>query len=208
MESIKNVFCIGRNYTEHVKELHNKQPDQPVVFSKPTHSLILANNNVVALPENRGDIHYEVELVIKLARDYTKGSKVDDIVDEMALGIDLTMREVQDELKKQRYPWLISKGFPNSAIVSKFIKFPGEQACTDKQFSLFINEQEVQSGNISEMIFDLNEIIEFIGLHTGLKKGDVIFTGTPAGVGPLKDEDHLALKWGKEELGSCVINFN
>lgn len=207
METIKNIYCVGRNYIEHVKELQNQIPDSPVIFSKPTHALTRADGSTIHLPDDKGDVHYEAELVIHIADSYSSEKTVDEMVDKMALGLDLTLRDVQQQLKDQSYPWLLSKGFTNSAIISEFIPFPGVEQCTEENFSLLINEKLVQEGNISQMMFDLQTLIHFIGKNLGLHKGDIIFTGTPSGVGPLKNDDKLSLQWGQQQLGSCTVNY-
>lgn len=207
MDRVRNIYCVGRNYVKHVKELQNKVPDKPVIFNKPTHAIVEADGVTINLPNDKGEVHYEVELVIKIGEDYAPEKTVDQLVDEMAIGLDLTLREVQQELKEQGYPWLLSKGFPKSAIISKFISFPGLEECTKQNFSLIINEKMVQEGNVTQMIFDLSTLIRYIGDNFGIKQGDIIFTGTPPGVGPLKNKDHLSLKWGQRELGNCMIEL-
>lgn len=207
MNTIRNIYCVGRNYVEHVKELQNKIPDKPVIFSKTTHSLVKADGSLIELPNNKGEVHYEVELVVKMGEDYAPEKAVDQLIDEMAIGLDLTLRDVQQELKEQGYPWLLSKGFPNSAIISEFIDFPGVDECKKQNFSLRINDKIVQEGNIAQMIFDMESLLRFIGDNLGLGKGDIIFTGTPSGVGPLNNKDHLSLRWGQQELGSCTIGL-
>jgi len=207
MNTIKNIFCIGRNYSEHIKELHNETPEKPVVFNKPTHALVKADGRSIQLPNGQGEIHHEVEVVIKLARDYEVGSTVDDLVEKMAIGLDLTLRDVQQTLKDQGHPWLLSKGFPNSAVLSRFIRFPGMEASKQQSFSLLVNDKKVQHGYMKDMLFDLHQLITYIGTNFGLKKDDVIFTGTPSGVGPLHDGDQLSLKWNDAEVGSCSIEM-
>lgn len=204
---IRNIYCVGRNYISHAKELNNAIPTSPFLFSKPTHAIVEANGQDVFLPGDRGPVHYEVELVIHIGQDYRKGITVDEIVDGMAIGIDFTLRDVQSELKEKRYPWLLAKGFPNSALLTKFIEFPGEEACKNMNFSLLKNNEEVQVGNISNLIFNLQTIIDFSAKHFGLGKGDIIFTGTPEGVGPVFDGDKLSLKWGEETLGQSIVKL-
>lgn len=204
---IQNIFCIGRNYEKHIEELHNQKPDRPVVFSKPTHALAMADGKTITLPAEQGAVHYETELVIKMARDFEVGTHVDELVHEMAIGLDLTLRDVQQTLKDKGHPWLLAKGFPNSAILGRFFAFPGMSACSEKTFSLLLNDKKVQEGCIRDMIFDLNEQIDHIGRNFGLKTGDILFTGTPSGVGPLKDKDSLKLIWDREEVGNCEINM-
>lgn len=205
MNKISNIYCVGRNYAEHAKELQNEVPTSPIIFSKPTHALAEATGQELILPGNRGSIHFETEIVIKMGKPYEKGIKVDEMVEGMAIGIDFTLRDVQSELKKKGQPWLLAKGFPNSALVSKFIPFPGFEEMKRIDFSLLKNGEKVQQGNIKNMIFDLQTIIDFIALNFGLGEGDLIFTGTPEGVGPVRDKDHLELLWGTSVLGQCFI---
>ena len=205
MKDIRNIFCVGRNYAEHAKELNNDVPTSPFLFTKPTHALAVADGGTIRLPKDSGSIHYEAELVLHISKPYEKGIRVDDIVDLMALGIDFTLRDIQSELKKKGHPWLRAKGFKNSAVLTRFIDFPGFAACKETDFVLLKNGDEAQHGNISDMIFDLQTLIDFTGEHFGLDEGDVIYTGTPSGVGPASSGDHFTLKWGQEELGTFTI---
>lgn len=207
MDDVKNIYCVGRNYVEHVKELKNKIPDDPVIFSKPTHALTKADGSTIVLPSDKGNIHYEVELVVHIAEKYSPEKTVDQMIDKMAVGLDLTLRDVQQKLKEEGYPWLLSKGFHNAAIITDFIPFPGEEKCAEENFSLSINDRVVQEGNISLMMFDLQTQLHYIGQNLGLDRGDIIFTGTPSGVGPLQHHDELSLFWGNEQLGSCTISI-
>ena len=133
--------------------------------------------------------------------------KVDEVIESMGIGIDFTLREVQSELKKKGHPWLLAKGFPNSAIVSEFVVFPGIEEIKKVDFMLIKNGEKVQQGNIKNMIFDLQTIVNFTALHFGLGEGDIIFTGTPEGVGPVLDGDHLSLVWDNKVLGECCIKL-
>ncbi|GIM47067.1 fumarylacetoacetate hydrolase [Collibacillus ludicampi] len=207
MESIRNIFCVGRNYRLHAEELGNEVPKSPFLFNKPTHALVEANGQEILLPGDRGAIHHEVEFVIHIARTYKKGMNVEDVVDRMALGIDFTLRDVQSELKKKGHPWLLAKGFLNSAVITAFRPFPGVEACRNIDFSLLKNGELVQKGYLRDMLFDLQTIIEFTSEHFGLGEGDIIYTGTPAGVGPVANGDRLTLNWGEEALGECTIKM-
>lgn len=207
MNEIRNIYCVGRNYRLHAAELGNKVPDAPFLFLKPTHALIRASGQEIVLPGDHGDVHHEVEFVIHISRPYKNGMQVDDVVDQMALGIDMTLRDVQNEVKKAGKPWLIAKGFPNAAVITDFRPFPGVDMCTQTDFALTMNGEVVQRGNIRDMVFGLHEIIAFVTDRFGLGTGDVIFTGTPAGVGPLSDGDRLELIWGKEILGACTVRL-
>lgn len=207
LNSIKNIVCVGRNYVQHAHELNNAVPQTPLLFTKPTHALAEANGREIIFPGDRGQIQYEVELVFHIARGYELGIKVDDLVDQMAIGIDFTLRDVQTELKGKGYPWVLAKGFINSAVITPWQPFPGLKAMMDFDFSLDKNGQEVQRGNMKNMIFDLPTIIEYTAKHLGLGQGDIIFTGTPAGVGPVLDGDMFTCKLADEEIGNCMIKL-
>lgn len=207
LNKVNNIYCVGRNYAAHAKELQNEVPASPIVFSKPTHALAEAAGQEVLLPSNRGSIHFETEIVLRMRKPYEKGIQVNEIVESMAIGIDFTLRDVQSELKKKGQPWLLAKGFPNSALVSKFIPFPGVEEIKEIDFSLLKNGKKVQQGNIKNMIFDLQTIIDFTALNFGVGEGDLIFTGTPEGVGPVTDKDHLKLLWGNSVLSECFIKL-
>ncbi|WP_054950273.1 fumarylacetoacetate hydrolase family protein [Numidum massiliense] len=204
---IGNIYCVGRNYALHAAELGNEVPKEPFLFSKPTHALVRADGREITLPGKRGEVHHEIEFVVHIAKPYTEGLAVEDVVDEMALGIDFTLRDVQSKLKKKGHPWLLAKGFPNSAAITTFRSFPSIVSCEQTDFSLYKNGEQVQKGNIGEMLFDLQHIIAFTAEHFGLGRGDIIFTGTPAGVGPVADGDHLDLCWGTETLGTCTVRL-
>lgn len=208
MNKINNIYCVGRNYAAHAKELQNEVPSSPMLFSKPTHALVKGDGQEVLFPGDRGSIHFETEVVLKIGKPYEKGIKADEIVDSMAIGIDFTLRDVQSELKKKGHPWLLAKGFPNSALVSKFIPFPGVEEMKKIDFSLVKNGETVQQGNIGNMIFDFQTVIDFTAQNFGLGEGDLIYTGTPEGVGKVKDKDHLTLLWGYSILGECYIKLD
>lgn len=208
MNKINNIYCVGRNYAAHAKELQNEVPASPMLFSKPTHALVKGDGQGVLFPSDRGSIHYETEIVIRICRPYEQGIKAEEIVDSMAIGIDFTLRDVQSELKTKGHPWLLAKGFPNSALVSNFIPFPGVEEMKKIDFSLVKNGEKVQQGNIKNMIFDFQTIIEFTAQNFGLGEGDLIYTGTPEGVGHVNDNDHLTLLWGGSVLGECFIKLD
>ena len=208
LNSIKNIVCVGRNYVQHAHELNNAVPQTPLLFTKPTHALAEANGREIIFPGDRGQIQYEVELVFHISRGYELGIKVDDLVDQMAIGIDFTLRDVQTDLKGKGYPWVLAKGFINSAVISPWLPFPGLKAMMNLDFSLDKNGQEVQRGNMKNMIFDLPTVIEYTAKHLGLGQGDIIFTGTPAGVGPVLDGDLFSCKLADKELGNCIIKLS
>ncbi|WP_128660360.1 fumarylacetoacetate hydrolase family protein [Paenibacillus sp. 598K] len=202
---IRNVYCVGRNYGKHAEELGNDVPDSPMIFMKPTHAIVPLDDQVISLPGRYGDVHYEAELVVRIGGRYKPGLAVEALIDSFALGLDLTLREVQTVLKQDRHPWLRAKGFAGSAPLTAFRPFEGLDALTETSFALRINDEERQRGALRDAIFGLPELFEHIGTHYGLDEGDLIFTGTPAGVGKLGDGDELALYWDDLREGGCRI---
>ncbi|WP_135554182.1 fumarylacetoacetate hydrolase family protein [Paenibacillus cymbidii] len=201
--AIRNIYCVGRNYREHAAELGNAVPEAPMLFMKPSHAAAAMDGSAITLPAGHGAIHYEAEVVLHVGRDYREGLTVDELVDRFALGLDMTLREVQDTLKKKGQPWLAAKGFRGSAPLGPFRPFPGAAAIRDTSFALKRNGEEVQRGTTGMMIFDLQTIVDYCAMHYGLGEGDLIFTGTPAGVGAVADGDRFELLWDGEEAGSC-----
>ncbi|WP_121615314.1 fumarylacetoacetate hydrolase family protein [Virgibacillus halodenitrificans] len=202
---INNIFCVGRNYAKHAAELGNKVPTKPMIFSKPTHSLVHADGKVIPYPADQGDIHHELEIVLYIGKPVSEDSSVDEVVTQMALGLDLTLRDVQTDLKKKGHPWLLAKGFKNAAIYTDFWDFPGVTACAETAFSLRQDGMEVQKGNVKSMIFPFKDLIQYIHKQFGLSEGDIIYTGTPEGVGPISDGETYELVWGEEVKGSFVV---
>lgn len=185
------VIAVGRNYAEHTKELNNKIPNQPVIFLKPD-TAVLKNNQPFYYPDFSSNIHYEVELVVKISKEGKHIAKkfAYKYYDEIGLGIDFTARDVQQTLKQNGLPWEIAKAFDNSAAISLFLP-KSDLDLGNLNFSLLINNEPKQQTNTSEMLFTINDIIAFASQYFTLKKGDLIFTGTPAGVGPIQIGDHL-----------------
>ncbi|PIF06131.1 MAG: 2-hydroxyhepta-2,4-diene-1,7-dioate isomerase [Draconibacterium sp.] len=187
------IICIGRNYVEHARELNNDIPDEPVFFMKPDTAL-LRNNDPFYIPDWTNDVHYEIELVLKINR---IGRSIEEkfahrYFGEIGLGIDFTARDIQNKLKNKGLPWEKSKAFDRSAVISSaFIdktELPEQDAV---KFSLHVNGSPVQKGVSNLMIFGFGEIISHVSKYVTLKIGDLIYTGTPAGVGPVKIGDHL-----------------
>lgn len=203
---IRNVYCIGRNYALHAKELGNDVPTEPMVFMKPTHALV-SPEGVISFPTNQGEIHHEVELVVKLSQHYSPTLPLAQVIDSYALGIDFTLRDKQSELKKKGHPWLVAKGFHNSGILSSWNPF-NEQEWNASSFGLTINGNPVQHGTPNDMIFDLKTLMNYIHEHLGLGAGDIIYTGTPAGVGPIAHNDKLTLKLNNEIVGEFTVELN
>jgi len=188
------IICIGRNYSEHIKELNNETPDEPVIFIKPD-SALLRNNAPFFIPDFSNDIHHEVELVIKINKlgKHIPLEFANDYYTEIGLGIDFTARDVQSKLKEKGLPWEKAKGFDHSAVISKFIPIQNYNL-SDLNFSLTKNDILVQEGNTKQMIHNIDEIIAHVSQYFTLKIGDYIFTGTPAGVGNVNTNDHLVGK--------------
>ena len=187
------IICIGRNYVAHAKELKNEIPDEPVFFMKPDSSL-LRNNDPFYIPDWTKEVHHEIELVIKINR---IGKNIDKrfahrYFDEIGLGIDFTARDIQNKLKEKGLPWEKAKAFDQAAVLSNVFfdknDFPDQHNIA---FKLEINEKLVQEGNSKLMIFSFEEIISNVSKYVTLKIGDLIYTGTPAGVGPVRIGDHL-----------------
>jgi len=188
---MKNI-CIVLNYRRHAIEMGRPFPDEPVVFLKPD-SAILKNNKPFFLPDFSSEIHYEMEVVVKISR-LGKGilpKFAPRYYDEITAGIDITARDLQAKLSKAMLPWEISKCFDGAAPIGKFIPVSSIDDIGNLGFRLEINDKTVQQGSTSDMIFDINQIISYVSRFFTLKTGDLIFTGTPSGVGPLKRNDHL-----------------
>ncbi|NMO95396.1 fumarylacetoacetate hydrolase family protein [Paenibacillus lemnae] len=205
IEPVRNVYCVGRNYRLHAAELGNAVPEEPMIFLKPTHAVALMDGSRLALPQDRGSLHFEGEIVIRIAKSYEAGMSVDELVDAMSLGIDFTLRDVQSVIKEKGHPWTAAKGFKNAAPLAPWIPFPGNKAVKETPFTVLKNGSQVQWGKASDMIFSLQEIVDYVGRHYGLAEGDIIFTGTPEGVGPAEAGDNFELFWNEKSMGSCMI---
>ena len=180
------IICIGRNYVEHAKELKNPVPTKPMFFVKPDTALL--RTNMFYIPPFSNNIHYELELVVKIKKVGKSISKrfAHKYYDEISLGLDLTARDLQEECKEKRMPWEIAKGFDSSAPIGKWYQ---KKDLKSLDFYLLKNGEKVQEGNPSQMVFDVDSIIEYVSKFMTLKKGDLIFTGTPSGVGKIEVND-------------------
>ena len=186
------IICIGRNYIDHIKELSNQKPMNPVVFLKPDSSVIAKNQNFI-IPSFSNEIHHEVELVIKINK---VGKHIDKsfshkYYDEIGLGIDFTARDIQNNLKEKGHPWEKSKAFDNSCMVGKFLKKEKLEDISKIEFSLIKNNELVQSGRSNDMLWKIDELISYVSQYFTLKIGDLIFTGTPSGVSKVESGDIL-----------------
>ena len=180
------IICIGRNYVEHAKELNNPVPTKPMFFVKPDTSLL--RTHMFYIPPFSNNIHYELELVVKIKKVGKSISKrfAHKYYDEISLGLDLTARDLQEECKEKGMPWEIAKGFDSSAPIGKWYQ---KKDLKSLDFYLLKNGEKVQEGNPSQMVFDVDSIIEYVSKFMTLKKGDLIFTGTPSGVGKMEVND-------------------
>ncbi len=186
------IIAIGRNYAEHIEELKNESPTAPVVFLKPD-TAVLKNNAPFFHPDFSENIHHEVELVLKINKEgkYIKKEFAHRYFEEIGIGIDFTARDLQDQCKAKGLPWEIAKAFNGSAPVGEFLPVSEFKDFNDINFHLLINGELRQKGNTSMMLFDFGVIIEYVSQFFTLKKGDLIFTGTPAGVGKVNIGDRL-----------------
>jgi len=186
------IICVGRNYKKHAEELNNEIPKEPVLFIKSDNS-ILQKRNPFFIPEFSNDVHFEVELIVKINK---SGKHISEkfahrYYDEIGLGIDFTARDLQNELKKKGLPWEKSKSFDGSCVVGKFINKDELGDLKNITFSLHKNEVRVQEGNSGHMLCDIDALIAYISKYFTLKIGDLIFTGTPEGVGKVENGDQL-----------------
>ena len=186
------IIAIGRNYAAHIAELNNEKPDEPVIFTKPDTSL-LKNNAPFYYPDYSNDIHYEVEIILRICKEGKSISPkfAHKYFDAIGLGIDFTARDLQSKAKEKRLPWALAKGFNGSAPISDFVPISEFKDLKDLNFSLKVNNNIKQQGNTKLMLFSFEEIIVYISKFITLKQGDIIFTGTPEGVGPVQIGDKL-----------------
>jgi len=200
------IIAIGRNYIDHAKELNNPVPKEPIFFLMPETAL-LRNNQPFFYPDFSSDIHYELEIVIKLNRLGKTISKKYALryYSEIALGIDFTARDLQQKCKEKGLPWEISKSFDGAAPISQFVSLDKFESINNINFRLELNGKIVQQANTSEMIFPVDELISYVSQFMTIKIGDLLFTGTPAGVGPVKIGDRLTAYLEDEKMLDFVV---
>jgi 2-keto-4-pentenoate hydratase/2-oxohepta-3-ene-1,7-dioic acid hydratase in catechol pathway len=185
------IICIGRNYAKHIEELANERPENPIIFLKPD-SAILPNKNPFFIPPFSNDVHYEVEVLVKINKvgKHISEKFAHKYYDEIGLGIDFTARDIQAKCKEKGLPWEKAKGFDGSAVIGNF--YAKKQFDLKKiKFQLVKNNVTVQDGNTNAMLWTIDELISYVSQYFTLKKGDIIFTGTPAGVGKVIENDVL-----------------
>ncbi|WP_070786720.1 fumarylacetoacetate hydrolase family protein [Flavobacterium crassostreae] len=186
------IICIGRNYTEHVHELQNETPTAPVVFMKPDSAILLKQHPFV-IPEFSEDIHHELEIIVKISKvgKYIEPKFAHKYFEEISVGIDFTARDLQAQLKAKGLPWEKAKAFDGSAVIGDFVSKTQFDSLDALTFELKKNNQTVQKGNTSQMLWNIEALISYVSTYFTLKIGDIIFTGTPAGVAAVQPEDVL-----------------
>jgi acylpyruvate hydrolase len=204
------IICIGRNYVEHIHELQNAIPEDPVVFMKPP-SALLVGDKPFYYPDFTQDLHYEGEIVLKVCKNgrHVQPEFAHEYYNEIAFGIDFTARDIQAKCKAKGLPWEIAKGFDSSAVLSDFVSIDQVPDIKAIEFELHKNGQAVQKGNSSMVLFNFEAIIVYVSKFFKLQMGDMIYTGTPAGVGPVqigdKLEGFITLKEGVKQFLTCEI---
>jgi 2-keto-4-pentenoate hydratase/2-oxohepta-3-ene-1,7-dioic acid hydratase in catechol pathway len=186
------IICIGRNYGKHIEELQNERPDEPIIFLKPDSAILLKQHPFV-IPEFSDDVHHEVEILVKINKvgKYIDTKFAHTYYDEIGLGIDFTARDLQSKLKEKGLPWEKSKAFDGSAIIGEFYPKNEFSSLENVNFELHSNGTVVQKGNTSHMLWKIDELVSYVSQFFTLKKGDIIFTGTPEGVAAVKPNDIL-----------------
>lgn len=182
------IFCIGRNYALHAQELNNEIPEKPLVFMKPPTAL-LKGDKPFYYPEFSKNIHFEGELVVRICKNgkHIQEKFAKNYYDQVTLGLDLTARDLQNDLKSKGHPWEIAKGFDSSAVIGNFVPLAGD--LSDISFTIRKNNEIVQNGYCQDMLFSIDYLIHYISQFFMLQTGDLIYTGTPAGVGPIEIGD-------------------
>jgi acylpyruvate hydrolase len=194
------IICVGRNYADHARELKNDVPSSPVIFLKPDTAL-LKDGKPFYLPDHLGEVHHELEIVLRICKNGKHISEkfAPDYYDQIGLGIDFTARTLQNELKTKGLPWELAKAFDSSAVLGDLVP-KHELSLSDLQLELLVNNEQRQYGNTADMLFSFNYIISFVSRYFSLRQGDLIYTGTPAGVGPVQIGDRLVGKLNGKQL--------
>ena len=196
-----NIFCIGRNYVDHIKELNNQIPTEPVIFIKPQSSIYNETTQFV-IPNFTQELNYELEIVLKISKEGKNLKQIEckEYCEEITVGIDFTARDIQNKLKDKGLPWEKAKGFDNATVLGKFININSIDISLPIPFTLIKNNQIVQQSSSEYMIYSFNQIIEHISIYFRLQPGDLIFTGTPSGVGLTNSGDNFIGKLYNVEL--------
>ena len=200
------LICIGRNYAQHISELKSEKPTEPVVFLKPD-TAILLKKQPFFIPDFTNEVHHEVEVLVKINRvgKYIDSKFAHKYYEQIGLGIDFTARDLQQQLKGKGLPWEKSKAFDGSAVIGKWVSKSNYENVNNIPFSLLKNNQVVQSSTTKDMLWGIDEIIAYVSQYFTLKIGDIIFTGTPSGVGKVQSNDSLKGYIGEEEFFSIKV---
>ncbi len=200
------IFCVGRNYIDHAKELNNEVPESPVIFMKPK-SALLPNPATFLYPEFTNELHYEAELVFRINKNgrYISKNNALHYIDAVTVGIDFTARDIQAELKQKGLPWEIAKAWDNSAVVGNWQELNTEELKDGISFSMKKDGETVQQGNSTQMIFSVQKVISYMSQYFSLNIGDLLFTGTPAGVGECMVGDTLTGYFKEEQVFETLI---
>ena len=204
--TIGKIVCVGRNYVEHVKELGNELPEKPVLFLKPASALIYSGGEIIH-PDYGNELHHEVELVLLIGETIKNASKTEaeNSIIGYGVGLDMTLRDVQNELKKKGHPWTLAKCFDSSAAISDFVLKKDYQLELDEKLELKVNGEVRQSDTLQSLIFNPAEIVEYISSIMTIEKGDLVFTGTPSGVSRVNRGDKLEAKLGEIVKLFCTV---
>jgi len=204
---IGKIVCVGRNYVEHAKELGNEVPEKPVVFLKPA-SAIIYSGDVIQYPAFSEDMHHEVELVLLIGNKIKDASLVEaeNAIVGYGVGLDMTLRDVQSKLKSKGYPWTIAKCFDTSAVLSEFISKDDRNLTLDEEILLTVNDEERQRDKLNKMIFKPAELVQYLSSLMTLDEGDLIFAGTPKGVGKVQSGD--VIKAGIEGVAELTVRVS
>jgi 2-keto-4-pentenoate hydratase/2-oxohepta-3-ene-1,7-dioic acid hydratase in catechol pathway len=204
--TIGKIVCVGRNYAEHAKELGNEVPDKPVLFLKPASALIYSGGEIIH-PDYGNELHHEIELVLLIGETVKKANKAqsEKAIIGYGVGLDMTLRDVQNELKKKGNPWTLAKCFDTSAVISDFILKKNYQLKLNEKLEFKVNSVVKQSDTLESMIFNPGEIVEYISSVMTLEKGDLVFTGTPAGVSRVNRGDKLEARLGEVTDLFCSV---
>jgi len=200
------LICIGRNYAQHISELKSEKPTEPVIFLKPD-TAILLKNQPFFIPDFSNEVHHEVEVLVKINRvgKYIDSKFAHKYYEQIGLGIDFTARDLQQQLKQKGLPWEISKAFDGSAVIGKWVSKSSFENLNKLPFSLLKNNETVQSATTEDMLWGIDEIIAYVSKFFTLKIGDIIFTGTPSGVGKVESNDSLKGYIGDDEFFSIKV---
>ena len=205
-KTIGSIYCVGRNYAEHAKELHNPVPTEPIIFTK-SPACIVPFEGKIFLPLNLGRCDYETEIAIQLGTDLYQADldRVLQAISNVGIALDLTLRDKQSELKAKKHPWDLAKSFVNACPLSKFRKVNHVTEIETLEIKLEVNGEVRQQGSTKQMLFSIPDLIGFISQHIPLRSGDIILTGTPANVAPLNNNDYLVAFLNGEAIASAEI---